>query len=270
MSVAFDPADPASWPALPQPFLVHDYGGAQDYSTIIVGGVAPWSRGVVGATRIERLPLRMTSTETLERLAEADRELAHRATVVVDASGNSAHAEACAAAFGRRCIGVRITAAPDHGLRPQPVPFTVAGKRAVLPVWQFGRTPLFDQLGAAMERGEVKVAKAGDWRELAQEMEGLERVTTDAGNIRFVTTAAKHDDLAVSLALLVWAATRLPLSAITAPRATMPRHRPPPPGWFCQGSRQRTCLAGRGAAGRHRDQRGWGPGWSACAATRRR
>ena len=43
MAVAFDPADPASWPALPQPFLVHDFGGAQDYSTIVVGGVPPWS-----------------------------------------------------------------------------------------------------------------------------------------------------------------------------------------------------------------------------------
>ncbi len=235
MAVTFDPADPATWPALPQPFLVHDFGGAQDYSTIIVGGVPPWSRGVVGATRIERLPLRMTSSETLEKLAEADRELGHRATVVVDASGNSAHAEAAAAAaaFGRRCIGVRITAAHDHALRPQPLPFTAGGKRAVLPVWHLGRTPLFDQLGAAMERAEVKVAKAGDWRELAQEMEGLERVTTDAGNVRLVTTAGKHDDLAMSLALLVWAATRLRQSAITAPRATMPRHRPPPPGSWC-------------------------------------
>ena len=79
-----------------------------------------------------------------------------------------------------------------------------------------------------MERGEVKVARVGDWQELAQELEGLERVTIDAGNIRFVTTSGRHDDLAVSLALLVWAATRLPPSAITAPRATMPRHRPPP------------------------------------------
>ncbi len=233
MAVTFDPADPASWPALPQPFLVHDFGGAQDYSTIIVGGVPPWSRGVVGATRIERVLLRMTSMETLERLAEADRELGHRATVIVDASGNSAHAEAAAAAFGRRCIGVRITAAHDHALCPQPVPFTAGGKRAVLPVWHLGRTPLFDQLGAAMERAEVKVAKAGDWRELAQEMEGLERVTTDAGNVRFVTASGKHDDLAMSLALLVWAATRLPQAAITAPRATMPRHRPPPPGSWC-------------------------------------
>ena len=86
---------------------------------------------------------------------------------MVDASGNSAHAEAAAAAFGRRCIGVRITAAHDHAMRPQPVPFTAGGKRAVLPVWHLGRTPLFDQLGAAMERAEVKVAKAGDWRELA-------------------------------------------------------------------------------------------------------
>ena len=230
MYAAFDPADPASWPALPQPFLVHDFGGAQDYSTILVGGVAPWSRGVVGATRIERLPLRMTSAETLERLAEADRELAHRATVVVDASGNSAHAEALAAAFGRRCIGARITAAHDHSMRPQPVPFTAGGKRAVLPVWHLGRTPLFDQLGAAMERGEVKVAKAGDWRELAQEMEGLERVTTDAGNVRFTTTAGKHDDLAVSLALLVWAATRLPQAAIAASRVSMPRAKPMPAG----------------------------------------
>jgi ATP-dependent DNA ligase len=39
---------------------------------------------------------------------------------------------------------------------------------------------------------------------------------------------------------------------------------------FCQGSRQRTCLVGHGTAGRHRDQRGWGPGWSACAAAPRR
>ncbi len=39
---------------------------------------------------------------------------------------------------------------------------------------------------------------------------------------------------------------------------------------FCQGSRQRTCLVGRGTAGRHRDQRGWGPGWTACAAAPRR
>jgi hypothetical protein len=29
---------------------------------------------------------------------------------------------------------------------------------------------------------------------------------------------------------------------------------------FCQGSCQRACLAGRGTAGRHREQRGWGPG----------
>ena len=150
---------------------------------------------------------------------------------MVDASGNSAHAEAVAAAFGRRCIGVRITAAHDHAMRPQPVPFTAGGKRAVLPVWHLGRTPLFDQLGAAMERGEVKVAKAGDWRELAQELEGLERVVTDAGNVRFATGAAgRHDDLAVSLALLVWAATRLPRAAITAPRAYTPRAKAMPPG----------------------------------------
>jgi hypothetical protein len=73
------------------------------------------------------------------------------------------------------------------------------------------------------------VAKAGDWRELAQEMEGLERVTTDAGNVRFVTKAGKHDDLAMSLALLVWAATRLPQAVLGAPRATMPRAKAPSP-----------------------------------------
>ncbi len=39
---------------------------------------------------------------------------------------------------------------------------------------------------------------------------------------------------------------------------------------FCQGSCQRACLASQGAAGRHRDQRGWGLGWTACAAARRR
>ena len=185
---------------------------------------------MVGATRIERLPLRLTSAETLERLAEADREMGHRATVVVDASSNSAHAEAVAAVFGRRCVGVRITAAHDHALRPQPVPFATGGKRAVLPVWHLGRTPLFDQLGAAMERAEVKVAKAGDWRELAQELEGLERVITDAGNVRFATASGRHDDLAVSLALLVWAATRLPRAAVAAPRLSVPRAKPMPPG----------------------------------------
>ncbi len=223
-------SDPASWPTPPQPFLVHDFGGAQDYSTIMVGGVPPWSRGVVGVTRIERLPLRMTSAETLAKLVEADRDLGYRATIIVDASGNSAHAEAVAAAFGRRCTGVRMTAAHDHALRPQPVPFTAMGKRAVLPVWHLGRTPLFDQLNAAMERSEVKVATLGDWRELAQELEGLERVVTDAGNVRYVTTSGKHDDLAVSLALLTWAATRLPRATTGGPRNSTPRVKPPPPG----------------------------------------
>jgi hypothetical protein len=172
----------------------------------------------------------MTSSETLAKLVDADRELGYRATVIVDASGNSAHAEAVAAAFGRRCIGVRITAAHDHALRPQPVPFTAMGKRAVLPIWHLGRTPLFDQLNAAMERAEVKVAKTGEWRELAQELEGLERVVTDAGNVRFMTTSGKHDDLAVSLALLTWALTRLSQITTSRMRTSTSQMRSLPPG----------------------------------------
>ena len=103
--------------------------------------------------------------------------------------------------FGARVIGVSIGPAGDgNGFTRLPVPHGAMLKYSI------GRTFLFDKLLSVMEVGGLKLASGDPAAKKAfAQLADLEVQVTGNGNRIYACQASKHDDLAISIALLTWA-----------------------------------------------------------------
>ncbi len=70
--------------------------------------------------------------------------------------------------------------------------------------YKVSRTLMLDELGQAMDNGDLVITNTGCADKLKAEFGTIQRSITEARNIKYVTPNGTHDDLVVSVAMLFW------------------------------------------------------------------
>lgn len=206
-------------------------------SVIAVDPAATSDSAAVVAARMHSLPYcRLTVTrlaaqrppitqDDIVALCEAAVRAMPLPVFVVDVGGSLGVVAALAARFGmRRVVGLRITAALEHALRPEPLMLQRRPPLGV-PVWHVSRSRLLDDLRRAVGTGSIELplgdtTQAEALAELRRELEGIAE-TVNAGG-RMFAIADGHDDLAMSLSYAVWAQNTFGSTVRRAPRGMAP------------------------------------------------
>ena len=98
-------------------------------------------------------------------------------------------------------------------------------RHGVVPVYHVGRTFLFELLLAELRNERVRFANSAESLRAHEQLMALEPEQRDSGTV-YKCPSGQHDDLAISLAMLAWAAQHLHLEDWTKP--IFDAHRPNP------------------------------------------
>jgi hypothetical protein len=220
--------DPRTWP-LKIPIIAHDVARSSDRSTAVVGGNCPFTLGprLLGVKEFVELPLGLYGSELANKLAAIDQTYNHDCLIVADLSHDATYGETLFDTFGRRVIGVQIGRFGDGTTWAQrPV------RHGAILVYNVGRTFLLELLLAELRDGRVRFANSAESERAYAQLMALEREQRESG-IVYTCPPGQHDDLAISLAMLAWAAQHLHLEAWTRPifDAHRPRRQRQQFGW---------------------------------------
>jgi hypothetical protein len=156
-------------------------------------------------------------------LAAIDRKFGGRNLIVVDLSNDAAYAEILYELIRDRLIGLHITRSGDGMDRS-----SWRVKNGSIPLYTIGRTHLLDFLHMTMSDDKLRILHGPVAMQAYEQLMMLEIELRESG---IVYHSGQHDDLAISLAMLVWAATHPHL--LYWARALEPRRapKPAPYGW---------------------------------------
>ncbi len=217
MSINFD--DPATW-WLKYPIIAHDVGRTNDRSTAVIGGTFPYRPGVVGIKELIELPQGLYGSDLANVLAEIDRRYGNDALIVADLSSDATYGEVLHDTFGKRVVGVQIGAHGDGST------FEIRRVRnGAIQVCQVGRTALFQTLLRECRSNTIRLPQGPMGKRAFQQLVDLEVQAKENRDI-YKCLPGKHDDLAISCAILVWAARHPRLGLWLRPIED--RHRPRP------------------------------------------
>jgi hypothetical protein len=202
--MSFVPQDVRSWGGFNPLIIAHDVGRSRDRSTAVVGGGCPFSylQGgqYLGVGAAEELPQNLSGSARANALASIDRRYHGNAMIVADVSTDESYAEILVETFGERVIGLHITRFGD-GMKFE----TRSCRRGRLFVYTIGRTHLLDLLQNEFQSNSIRLADDPMIRKAFAQLTELE-VEYREGGVVYGCAAGKHDDLAISLAMLAWAA----------------------------------------------------------------
>ena len=184
-----------------KPFLIaHDVGRTKDRSTAVVGGISPFSPELISIKEFEELRQGLFASARAEAVAAVDRRYDHKTLIIADLSNDSAYGEMMFERFGGRVIGVHIT---RHGAGLEPQEWrTKDGAMLVYPV---GRTHLFDLLHREFCNDKIRMLHGPECMRAYEQLMNLEVDYRQDGAV-YTCPSGHHDDLAISVAMLVWAA----------------------------------------------------------------
>jgi len=201
----FDPDDPSKWGSFRPLILAHDVGRSRDRSTAVVGGLCPISGfvtdGMLGFGEYRELPQGLFGHGRAEALTATDREWNQDALVFADLSFDPSYAEVLAERFGPRAFGIQIARTGDgieHETRP------LHNGRSII-VYKIGRSYLFELFHTQLVHGRVRFVDGPDGRKAYQQLANLVVELRDSG-IVYSCPPGRHDDLAISCAIVNWAA----------------------------------------------------------------
>jgi hypothetical protein len=159
-----------------------------------------------------------------------DRRYDLKTLVVADLSNDATYAEPLFERLGPRLIGIQITRGGDD-MKPE----RRQVKNGAILVYNVGRTYLFDLLLREMQNETVRILHGAASLRAYEQLMALEIEYRQSGMI-YGCSSGRHDDLAISCAMLAWAAQHPHLEywtrALEGPRS--PRTRRPAPsaaGW---------------------------------------
>ncbi len=226
--MSFIPSDPTTWP-LKVKLIAHDVGRSHDRSTAVVGGNCPFTvgRGLLAVKEFVELPAGLYGSALANALAEIDRTHSHDCLIVADLSNEASYGEILFDTFGRRVIGVQIGRSGD-GMTSVPRPV----RHGFIPVYNVGRTFLLELLHVELQDGRVLFASGEEGRRAYEQLAALEVEQRESGTV-YKCPSGQHDDLAMSVAMLAWAAQHLHLDSWTRPifDAHRPRRSRQTHGW---------------------------------------
>lgn len=192
---------------LPRPVIIaHDVGRSRDRSTAVAGGSGPLAPELIGIKDFEELSLGLSGHARADALAMIDRRFCSKALIIADVSNDETYGEVLVERFGERVIGLHIT---RHGDGMSFEWRTVKNGRLL--VYTIGRTYLFDLLFREMQNDKVRILDGANSQRAYEQLMNLEKEIGQSGII-YRCLPGRHDDLAISCAMVVWAAqhTHLP------------------------------------------------------------
>jgi len=193
------PDDPALWP-IKYPLIAHDVGRTNDRSTAVVGGYSPLAPNELVVKEIIELPQGYFGHQLAGALVEVDARYQHNAVIAPDLSNDASYAEVLYEAFGQRVVGIQIGPAGD-GTTIE----TRLLKHGHVRVYRLGRTFLLDYLLQKFRAGQIRLIDGEMARRAFEQLSALE-FERNAERVRYICPPGQHDDLAMSLAMLAWAA----------------------------------------------------------------
>ena len=216
--------------ALPQMFellkpsiITHDVGRSKDRSTAVFGGRTPLAPDLVFASDFAELRQGLYGSARASELAAVDRRLGGHNLIVADLSNDATYAEVLFERFGERLIGLQITRSGD-GMNRE----LWQVKNRCIAVYTIGRTYLLDLLHRTMSDNQLRILHGPVAMQAYEQLMMLELDIRETGLV-YRCPPGQHDDLAISLAMMVWAASHPHLHVWM--RALEPR-RPPRPAPF--------------------------------------
>ena len=213
------PDDPRTWP-LKVPIIAHDVGRSSDRSTAVVGGSCPFTLGwrLLGIKEFIELPVGLYGSELANALAAIDQTYNRDCLIVADLSNDATYGETLFDTFGRRVVGIQIGRSGDGTTCEQR-----RVRHGVIPVYNVGRTFLLELLLAEMRNDRVRFANSQESIRAYEQLASLEPEQRESSTV-YKCPSGQHDDLAMSLAMLAWAAQHLNLEYWTRP--IFDAHRP--------------------------------------------
>jgi hypothetical protein len=230
--MTFNPDDPTTWP-IKLPIIAHDVGRSNDRSTAVVGGKCPPLFGpqLLGVKEFLELPLELYGSQLANEVAKIDQKYNRDCLIVADLSNDPTYAESLFDTFGPRIVGVQIGRSGDGTtFQCRPV------RNSAVLVYQIGRTFLLELLLAQLRDRQIRFVNGAESRRAYAQLEALEPEQRESGRV-YKCLPGQHDDLAMSLAMLAWAAQHLHFDEWTRPifDAHRPRRSRPAPinslGW---------------------------------------
>jgi terminase large subunit-like protein len=192
---------PTAWQIFKPTIIAHDVGHTKDRSTAVVGGRTILAPGLSLLKEFEELPQGLYGSDRAEALARIDRLYGSKTLIFADLSFDPTYAEILVERFGpERVIGLKITSAGD-GMKPD---FRRV-KTGTIRVYTVGRTHLFDTLHRELHDNKVRILDGATSRRAYEQLMALEIDYRQNGMI-YGCLSGRQDDLAISCAILVWAA----------------------------------------------------------------
>jgi hypothetical protein len=166
----------------------------------MIGGLSPFHASLVGVAYAGEMPQGLYGQALAGELAKIDRTFESNALIVADLSRDDSYAEILYQYFGRRVIGLHITRFGD-GAQVQ----WREVKDGAMPIYTVGRTYLIDFLLSQFQANQVRLSQDAEVRRGFDQLTKLETEYRESGKI-YKCAPGRHDDLGISLAMLVWAA----------------------------------------------------------------
>jgi hypothetical protein len=220
---SFYPDDPTTWGPLRPTIIAHDVGGFRDRSTAVVGGNRPFGPPMLGILECHELPQGLCGSPRASALAAIDARFDRNALIVADLSNDRSYAEALLETFGVRVIGLQISRFGDGmDFERRPV------GNGVMLIYTVGRSYLFESLHAELQSDLVRFIDGAAARHAYAQLAALETEMRETGLV-YRCAPGQHDDLAISVAMLAWAARHPHLRAWfdRARASCQPRRSPP-------------------------------------------
>ena len=195
------PVHPIIWKGFKPTIIAHDVGHTKDRSTAVVGGKNIYAPGLSLLKEFQELPQGLYGSDRAEALARVDRLYDHKSLIFADLSFDPTYAEILVERFGpERVIGLKIIGSGDG------MSFEVRRvKNSAIRVYPVGRSYLFDLLHRELHDNKVRILDGETSRRAYEQLTMLEMDYRQSGTI-YGCPSARHDDLAISCAILVWAA----------------------------------------------------------------
>jgi hypothetical protein len=150
---------------------------------------------------VQRTAARALWKRGAEALASFDRLYDSKTLIFVDLSYDPTYAEVLVERFGpKRVIGLKITNSGD-GMDAE----RMQVKNSAIPLYTIGRSYLLDLLLREFHDNKVRILDGPASRRAYEQLMALEMEYRHSGTV-YRCVSGHHDDLAISCAILVWAA----------------------------------------------------------------
>jgi len=177
----------------------------------------------------EELPQGLSGNTRADALTLVDGRY-HKALIIADLSYDPSYADILVERFGERVIGVHVTSSGDTMDNREVRQL----KRGRIVVFKVSRTYLLDLLLREMQNETVRILHGANSLRAYEQLTRLQ-VEIKQNRISYKCPGGHHDDLAMSCAMLVWAAQHPHLPRwCWALQPRVPRSKGPPPsplGW---------------------------------------